>query len=195
MRPISIRLDPDTIAELDAEAEEEGESRSSYLQSIIKDRNEYRELEAEYNRIQAENEKLQRERDRLKQENEAYEGAQQAIVEQQRDQTTELERLRADVDRLRREKNHHQEAAESAAMQRESIERIEEFIEEREASQAHRKQYRRANILQRLWWWIVGEPGEATARADGGHDESDEQLNQNTDSRYNERETGKEDKY
>ena len=54
MNPISVRLDPDVVDELDAEAEEKGVSRNSHLKDIIGQRNEYAELRSEYEKLRNE---------------------------------------------------------------------------------------------------------------------------------------------
>ena len=73
MNPISVRLDPDVVEELDAEADEKGVSRNSHLKDIIGRRNEYPELNNEYEKLQSEYSDLREEYDQLKTEAEAYE--------------------------------------------------------------------------------------------------------------------------
>lgn len=165
MNPISIRLDSATVKELDEEAEAADESRNSYLQRIIENRDKYQGLYGEYERIQAENEKLRderdelkQERDQLKQEKQVYEASRESIIHVMEENQRERDRLRAEADRARQERDHQQDQAEKAAMQREDIEEIKESLAERAASQAHREQYRRASIFRRLWWRIVGVP-------------------------------------
>ena len=66
MKPTTIRLNEDTIAELDAEAEERGLSRTDYIREVISKRHEYDRLQKEYEQQLADYEnqieRLQREK-------------------------------------------------------------------------------------------------------------------------------------
>lgn len=50
--PITVRLHPDVVDELDQEADERGLSRSEYLRRVVDERDRVVELEEERNRLQ-----------------------------------------------------------------------------------------------------------------------------------------------
>lgn len=61
MEQITVRLDPDVIAELDEEAEDRNESRAEYVRHVIDSRHEVEELQTEVDELQTEVDRLQRE--------------------------------------------------------------------------------------------------------------------------------------
>ena len=86
MKPTSIRLDEDTLASVDSEADERGLSRAVYLRKIVENRHESNrirdEYEAKLDELRTENERLQRERRQiLEQREEATDLV--AVVERQ----------------------------------------------------------------------------------------------------------------
>lgn len=69
MKPTSIRLDEETLDDVDEEASERGLSRAEYLRVIVENRHESGrirdEYEAKLESLRTENERLQRERRQL----------------------------------------------------------------------------------------------------------------------------------
>lgn len=48
MQPTTVRLDDETLAEVDTEAKEQGLSRSDYIRELIKTRHDYDRLQNDY---------------------------------------------------------------------------------------------------------------------------------------------------
>ena len=79
MEPITLRLQSNTLAEVDSEAEDRGESRAEYIRELIEHRHDYEAKASEY---EEKADELQREVDRLHRER-------RQILEQ-REEHTEL---------------------------------------------------------------------------------------------------------
>lgn len=58
MEQITVRLDPEVIAELDREAEDRGESRAEYVRHLIDSRHKVDELQTKVEKLQTEVDRL-----------------------------------------------------------------------------------------------------------------------------------------
>lgn len=65
MQNVSVRLEPETIEQVEEEAEEQGVKRAVYLRELIENRHESEEVHSEYEQRV---EELERENDRLNRE-------------------------------------------------------------------------------------------------------------------------------
>jgi hypothetical protein len=67
MDQITIRLEEDVLEEVEAEAEEEDETRSEYLRNVIASRNEHDDLQTEVERLRREKRQILEQREQNQQ--------------------------------------------------------------------------------------------------------------------------------
>ena len=98
MKPTSIRLPDETLADVDEEAEERGLSRAEYLRVIVENRHESDrirdEYEAKLNELRTETERLQRERRQILEQRQEH-GELVTVVERQ--QSLQEQRAQASI--------------------------------------------------------------------------------------------------
>lgn len=155
MDSITLRLQSDTIDQLNDEANARGVSRSEYVRDIIRSRDELQRLRDKHERIQADHEE---ELDGVRDE---YE---ERINELEREYKNQINELERENERLHRERRQLLE-------QRDEHTELVEYVEEERSLQQRRedREQRRAQagVLTRAKWWLAGMPAD---EADGGDD-------------------------
>lgn len=111
MKPITVRLSPQTVDELDNEADERELSRAEYVRELIRTRDESEEIQDEY---EAELDRLRSELDKMRTENDRLRREKRQVLDV-REENNELVRF-AEAERDRR--NQEQEIKSAPAWRR-----------------------------------------------------------------------------
>jgi uncharacterized coiled-coil DUF342 family protein len=173
MKPITLRLDVETLEALDTEAEERGVSRSEYVRNLLDARSEYGEyapntaantkideLVADLRRARAERDEYAEEADRLRDRVDDLRDVREtrdalksdlqdvrAERDELRDRIADIER---DLDRVRREKRLILEERDEKA----------ELVEYVERERSAEQRWRQASLATKLKWTVFGAPGD-----------------------------------
>lgn len=97
MANVSVRLDDDLVAELDAEASERGISRAEYIRELLRSRHEYSVSTSEHAQLQAEYDQLQDDHGQLQQELERLRREKRLILEDREEHTELVEAVERDM--------------------------------------------------------------------------------------------------
>lgn len=166
MNPISIRLDSDTVAELDAEADAKGISRNSHLKGIIAHRNEYSQLKDEYERLRNDYADLKAEKERIETHRDALEEGHSVTTEQLEAIVSERDRLREEVDDLKRDRDRFERKLTAANSRQDDLGEVVEYVEGEKSLAERREERGRAPVWRRFRYWLLGTPEDETGETD-----------------------------
>ena len=133
MEQITLRLDEELLATLEAEAEEQGRSRSEHIRTILQDRHEWGRVDVDDFQAVA-RELRKREQD----------------LADERDRREHVEAARDD---LRRQLSAVNSREDDVGELVEYVERERSLMERREARERAREE---ASVFRRFKWWLVG---------------------------------------
>ena len=158
MKPTSVRLDPDTLDELDAEAEEREISRNRWIQIVIENRNKYVDLKQKHEQLQDDYDDLEAKKDEIETHRDALEEGHSVETDQIEEIVSDRDRYREKVDDLEDENDRLQRQLAAANARQDDLGEIVEYVEDEKSLAKRREKRREANVFRRAWWWVTGTP-------------------------------------
>lgn len=160
MKPTTVRIDPDVVAELDAEAEERDISRNRRIQQVIDRRHRYDDLLDEYNALESEYEQEEQQRKQAESDARRAERKRDEAQEERDEMKEERRKARKRVKELNHETTRLENKLTAANNRHDDIDELVEYVDEEKKLQRDRhlrqKVKEDAPIWKRWKWRIFG---------------------------------------